>query len=268
MSLQVRDLTFLKQEAPKPSARISTYMHTCDDSRGTGYFKKREESSEAAKNFFIYSAPPHSTLDHWLPDRGLSRDRTDKVKWWRDARYDLYSAFISYRSQELLAGAELYFDANMLMTGDRCFLAEVKHNLATLFQSINSTQPVFPPETISQKFLDFGDLSSRIAEKLRANESIRALGLLQTLNNSLRYVVLSNELPEGISETLDNVLRSLESCKQIIYDEIRGEASSETTQTTDIMAIVESFGKLFEAYADIDTWREKMVTEWSGGNRS
>jgi hypothetical protein len=129
-----------------------------------------------------------------------------------------------------------------------------------------STIPRLPPRTKEERLSMWGDEAGETIVSLNAEKYKDALRRLDSLNDSVRNVILSGELPSEISENLDNALESLESCKQVIYDGIKEGKAAETIQRHGLVPILEGFGKLFKAYANLDEWKDRMVAEW-GGNR-
>ncbi|HVP40881.1 MAG TPA: hypothetical protein VMS95_02900, partial [Candidatus Krumholzibacteriaceae bacterium] len=79
------------------------------------------------------------------------------------------------------------------------------------------------PETAEDKLTRMKDSISDIIRELKSKDYIRAIEDLDSLNDSVRRLILFEQLPPEISDEFDPLLDSLEACKRIIFTEYRSK---------------------------------------------
>lgn len=149
-----------------------------------------------------------------------------------------------------------------------CFIQSISEQSSQLIWTKPvSTIPRLPPKTKEERLSILGDDAEETIKSLEAEKYKDALRRLDSLNDSLRNVILSGAIAHEISENLNNILDSLEVCKQVVYEGIKEGNAAEAIQQHGIGLVLEGSGKVFKAYANLDEWEERMAAEW-GGDRS
>ena len=107
-----------------------------------------------------------------------------------------------------------------------------------------------------------GEDTIKAAEILQSKQYSAVLSNLRAISNSLREIILSEEVDPEVMEGLTMLRESINECLRLISTGLRQNTVAQVVTEARVPENLQAIGNGLKAFAEPQKWRERMLEEW------